>query len=120
MSGKMEEVDRAVLRSLVRRWAAGELCEREVHEEAECLWDSRSWPARGEQDDRSVAVEVLAQLEILNHQLITAEDAPAILAFLDTPPGRAADGWRRWRAYWDGIDWDERRRAVAGNDYYIA
>jgi hypothetical protein len=120
MVDEMDDVDRAGLRSLVLRWLSGELSERDVHEEAEHRWESRSWPVCDEQDDGSVAVEVLAQLEILNHQWITTEDVPAILAFLDTPSGQAGDGWRRWRAYWDSIDWDERRRGLAGRTYYVA
>lgn len=113
------ELDRSVLRSLVLRWATGELTERNVHETAESLWESQPWPNYSEADDRSIALEVLIQLDILNHQLITAEDVPALIAFLDTPPGQAAQGWRRWRQYWASIDWDQRRRVLAGQPYYI-
>jgi hypothetical protein len=70
-------------------------------------------------DDQSIAIEVLAQLEILNHQLITREDIPALLDFLDTPPRQAARGWKQWRQYWDGIDFAQRRRELATNPYYI-
>jgi hypothetical protein len=62
---------------------------------------------------------VLAQLEILNHQPITREDVPALLAFLGTPRGQAARGWMQWWQYWDGIDFAQRRRELATNPYYI-
>ena len=116
---RAHEVDRSVLRSLVLRWATGELTERNVHETAEGLWESQPWPNYSEADDRSVALEVLTQLDILNHQLITREDIPALLDFLDTPPGQAARGWKHWRQYWDGIDFAQRRRELATNPYYI-
>jgi hypothetical protein len=113
------DIDRTALRQLVLRWAAEELTEHDVHETAERLWEAEEWPDYGDTDDRSIAIEVLAQLDILNHQLVTAQDVPAIVAFLDTPPGQAADGWIQWRRYWARIDWDQRRRQLSGYSYYL-
>jgi len=45
------EVDRLALRSLVLRWAAGDLTEQDVHETAEALWEGESWPNYGDTDD---------------------------------------------------------------------
>ena len=114
-----DEMDRSTLRRLVLRWAAGELTEHEVHATAEQLWEADQWPDYGDADDRSIAIEVLAQLDILNHQFITTQDVPALVAFLDTAPGQAADGWIQWRQYWARMDWDQRRRQLSGNPYYI-
>lgn len=113
------EVDRSTLRQLLLRWAVGELTEHDVHETAEQLWEADEWPDYGDTDDRSIAIEVLAHLDILNHQLITTQDVPAIVAYLDTVPGQAADGWIQWRQYWANIDWDQRRRQLSGNPYYV-
>ncbi len=63
---------------------------------------------------------MLAQLDILNHQLITAEDVPSLVTFLSTASDKAADGWMQWRQYWASIDWNQRRRALASHPYYIA
>jgi hypothetical protein len=119
VSRALDEVDRSILRSLLLQWGTGKLSEKDVHETAEGLWERHEWPEYCETDDRSIAIEVLAHLEILNHQLITRDDVPALLDFLDTPPGQAARGWIRWRQYWDGIDFAQRRRELATNPYYI-
>ena len=46
-------------------------------------------------------------------------DIPAILAFLETPPGQEVEAWRRWEAYWAEIDWDDRLRAVGDLNSYL-
>lgn len=59
-------------------------------------------------DSRSIPIEVRSHLEILNHQLIVPEDIPAILAFLDTPPGEELAAWHVWESYWNNMDYDRR------------
>lgn len=114
------EADRDFLRGLLGRWRAGEVDERFVHEEAERLWDANDqWPQYEESDPRSIALEVLSQLEVLNHQLITPEDIPAILDFLETPPGEEEAAWEKWRAHWKSVDYQERRAALASTPYYL-
>jgi hypothetical protein len=115
----LDKIDRSTLRSLLLQWDSGKLTEKAIHEAAEGLWERYDWPEYSDTDDQSIAIEVLAQLEILNHQLITREDIPALLDFLETPPGQAARGWKQWRQYWDSIDFALRRRELATNPYYI-
>ena len=68
----MSEVKRNVLRRLLVRWQSGELNERTVHEEAEVLWEANEcWPEYEDTDSRSIGIEALSHLDILNHQLIT-------------------------------------------------
>jgi hypothetical protein len=64
-----------------------------------------------------MVVEALARLESLNHQLIIEADIPAMLTFIAGPPD---ESWRDWERYWSGIDWEERRRQLAGHSYYCA
>jgi len=116
----MQAPNREVLRDLLRRWASGQLSEQEVHEEAESLWESEEWAEVDESDDRSIPIEVLSQLDVMNHQLLTTEDIPALGEFLNTPPGEAVEGWRRWRRYWAGVDMPARRRELAENVFYVA
>jgi len=115
----MEIIDRSVLRQILIRWQAGEIDEREVHEEAEAILDrytgERDLP---ESDERSIGLEVASQLEILNHQLITKDDIPVMLRFLDTERGREIEAWDEWRRYWDSIDYETRRRQLRHNTYY--
>ena len=110
--------DRGVIRSLLQRWRSNEIDERGVHEEAERLLDEHGWIEYPENDDRSVVLEVLSQLGILNRQLVTREDIPAMLGFLDTPPGEAQKGWQTWRRYWNSLDYEKRREELEQNPYY--
>ncbi|MBI1926186.1 hypothetical protein HYR99_18285 [Candidatus Poribacteria bacterium] len=115
----MMYIDRAVIQTLLKRWGSGTIDEREVHEEAERLCDQyEEWPTLPERHPESIAIEVLSHLEILNHQLITREDIPVMLAFLDTPLGKELKGWKAWRRYWDGLDFRSRRKVLKHNPYY--
>ena len=100
-----------------------EQCRHDEHhpyETAEALWEGGAWPDYGDTDVRSIAFEVLAQLDILNHQLITVEDVPTLVSFLDTASGKTANGWMQCRQYWDSIDWNQRRLALASHPYSLA
>ena len=110
--------DRGVIRNRLQRWRSNEMDEREVHEEAERLLDEHGWIEYHEDDDRSVVMEVLSQLAILNRQLVTREDIPAMLGFLDTSPGEASKGWQTWRRYWNSLDYKKRREELKQNPYY--
>ncbi|MGB5162978.1 MAG: hypothetical protein WBO69_12435 [Thermoanaerobaculia bacterium] len=116
----MDEINREPLRELLKRWDSGELDARQVHEHAEQLWDSLEQHQFPREDRRSIAAEVLSQLDILNHQLITPEDIPAMMQFLDTLRGSELDGWKRWQRYWDELDMDERIESLKDNNYYSA
>ena len=114
----MKEISRKVLLNLVTQWEKGALTEVEVHERAEDLWEQQDWPHYAEDNPHSIAIEVLSQLEILNHQLITREDIPAIVNFLSTPNGQEEDGWKTWKRYWVNVDLEARKRALKDNPYY--
>jgi hypothetical protein len=103
----------------VNKWARGELDERSVHEEAEALYEQlEPLPEYPPEDARSIPIEVLSHLEILNHQLIVREDIPAILDFLETHPGKELEAWSQWEAYWNTLDYDERMERLRDNPYY--
>ena len=115
----MLSVNRKELRDLVKRWVQGELDERDVHETAEALCETwEDWPDYEEDDPRSIAIEVLSQLELLNQQLVTTEDVPMILQFLNTPPGKEQAAWLSWKAYWDELDFEVRQRSLQAKPYY--
>ena len=108
------------LRELLDRWQAGALDERAVHEAAEALSESfpGDLPSYPQSEPRSIAIEVLSQLEILNWQLITRQDIPALLDFLGTRRGEEERGWERYQKYWDSVDFDRRLKELADNPYY--
>jgi hypothetical protein len=111
---------REEIEALLRGWERGEIAVQQVHSEAERLISEWNWPEFPRSDPRSIVVEILTQLEIMNHQLITEEDIPAMLAFLSVQAGCEADGWQAWEAYWKGINFEARRRKLAGHSYYSA
>lgn len=116
-----EALDCAPLRTLPGHWLAGRVNERQVHERAEELGESlfrAGPPSFPRSDPRSIAAEVLSELEILNVQLITPADVPALLEFLATNAGEEERGWQRLMNYWDGIDFDKRLHELATNPYY--
>ncbi len=115
----MSVIEREKLRQLVNDWADGLIAVEDVHEQAEAYWQEYDQLELSKDDPNSIPVEVLSQLEILNHQLITRDDAPAILEFLDVPLGSEREGWKVWRSYWDGLDYDARKLQLKQNEYYI-
>ena len=113
-------LDRTTLRKLLSDWKAGLIGEVQVQESAEALLDARQpVDELPQDDDRSVPLEVLLYLDALPALLITKEDVDTMLAFLDTPPGHAAEGRQRWSGYWETIDGDERRESLRGNPFYF-
>ena len=115
----MIDINRDIIQTLLEKWGSGAIDERAVHEAAERLWDQfEEWPSFPEHLPESIAIEVLSHLEILNHQLMTREDIPAMLGFLDTPPGKELQGWEAWRRYWDELDFKSRQEALKRNPYY--
>ncbi|WP_218080299.1 hypothetical protein [Anthocerotibacter panamensis] len=109
------------VRNLLDLWSLGSLDARKVHEEAEKLWESIQPDSFYPKDNyKSIIIEVLSQLEILNHQLIMPDDIPAILRFLDTPNGKELQGWEDWLNYWENIDMDVRRENLRSNPYYCS
>ena len=65
-----------------------------------------------EHHPRSIPMQVLVELDILNHQLITRDDIPALLEFLRTPPSEELQGWMRWQKYNDELDIDRRKEEL--------
>lgn len=115
----METVSRKLLLDLMDLWKKGDLDETQLHERAEALWEQKDWPLYAEDDPHSIAIEVLSQLDILNHQLITREDIPAIVDFLSTPEGQEKAGWDAWKRYWDDMNLEKRKNELKNNSYYI-
>lgn len=115
----MPNIEPSFVRELLERWARGDLDERLVHQEAEARYEElEPVPKFPRDDSRSIPIEILSHLEILNHQLIVPEDIPAILAFLDTSPGEELEAWQTWESYWSNVDYDERIERLRDNPYY--
>jgi hypothetical protein len=113
-------VDREVLRELLERWRSGAVDEREVHETAEEMFETfpDGPPLVPHADPRSIPIEVLSQLEILNVQLITPADIPALMKFLAAEPGQEEVAWQELTNYWKAIDFKRRLMELRDNPNY--
>lgn len=111
---------RTKLLKLLDDWKANFKNERDVHRKAEDWFEAVEWHEYGEDDPRSIVLEVLGQLDSLNYQCIMKDDIDSMVCFLRTPQGNEIDGWAKWRAYWDGVDLEERKKKLANRPYYVA
>ena len=59
-----------------------------------------------------------ARLDTLDMSLLTADDAPALAAVLDTPVGQADDALAALERYEASIDVKARRRSLADDPLY--
>lgn len=107
-------------RRILNKWRRGEIDEQQIHMLTERMFEDLQDRIRRPPEDNhmSILYEVLSQLSILNYQLITSDDIPAFLRFLETPEGKEGEGWYEWRKYWENIDFRRRRKVLADNSYY--
>lgn len=113
-------MNRLALVELVESWRDGQYDEFQVHARAEELWDQGGeWPSLPEDHPDSIPVEVLTALDSMNVQLITREDIETILEFLKSPPGSERFAWKRWKDYWDSLDFSERAERLKENPFYF-
>jgi hypothetical protein len=56
---------------------------------------------------------------MLNQQLITVEDEPPLLAFLNTRVGDEERGWAAWEKYWASVDFPARLEQLKGIAPYV-
>jgi hypothetical protein len=116
---KARVVTRGEIAETLRRWQAAELTAREVYDWAQELYrPGRAEFDDWEADDSSAANEVLGALDQLPMNLILPEDMPAYLEFLKTPSGRFAEGYERFQAALDRIDYAARARSLRDDDFY--
>lgn len=108
------QMDRSSLSQMLYRWWSGHWTAKQVYAEAMRLWSQTEWPDYPSDDERSVAIELLFLLNMLPHTLLSTEDVPAMLAFLDTPPGEELSGWARWDLYLSRVDWSARTHRASG------
>ena len=106
------------LRWLLQGWHACMVAADEVHYLAEKWLSEEEWVELPKEDPGSVVFEVLAQLDILNQQLIIQEDVSALLSFMETGKEDALLAWRTWEDYWEGVDFKARQIILSGDPIY--
>lgn len=110
----MRPNSRPAVRELVDGWELDRYTDEQVRARAEHLLDSgpEGVPA-GDED----LLEVLLQLDAMQHQLLTRDDIPALKRLLDESIDMDAR-LARWRSYFDGVDLRKRAMSLRDRDFY--
>jgi hypothetical protein len=111
-------VTRAELITLLEEWQAGRLSATEVQEWAEQRYVPGDFEVDDNEDSGSAAAEVLAQLDMLDINLITVDDIPHYLELLHSPHGTLPEALERFDAKQAVIDFKARQDALATTEPY--
>jgi hypothetical protein len=104
----METVSVLDVREVLDQWIVGQLTASEVHAWAETRYLSEEW------EPESEAVNfVLSELDRLDMNLLTLEDAPVFLKALQGPDTKRVIG-----NHYASMDIEARRRALASDPLY--
>jgi hypothetical protein len=115
----MPLTDRQQLLTLLAQWRDGLTDEATVQETAERLLENCNNGEISHEDNSAAIIEVSRYLADLPALLVTRQDIDAIGDFLNTPADDVEVGWRKWEAYWNGVDEGERRRELRDHPFYF-
>jgi len=115
-------VSRSEIADVLRQWQARALTVGQVYEWAERLYlpGEIDFDDNEGEEEESAAKEVLASLELLKMNLVTADDIPIYLEFLNTPSGQFKEGYQRFLTALSDIDHKKRSLALADDPFYAA
>lgn len=113
-------ITRENLKETLRRWQTGELTARDVNNWADSIYpnDDVDYEDWDKEEKHSVTNEVLAALDCMDMNLMTAKDIPAYLLFLDTPKNEFEKGYSELQKYLRGININERQKQLVDDDFY--
>jgi hypothetical protein len=112
--------NRQQLLTLLAQWRDGLIDEATVQETAEGLLENcNNSDEISHGATSSAIIEVLRYLVDLPALLVTKHDVDAIVDFLNTPANDLEVGWRKWEAYWNGVDEGERRSQLRDHPFYF-
>ena len=109
MAEASRSVSREELAALLLRWHSGAATADEVKAFA------GQAVGRGVPRDETLH-EVLAELDVMEVHLLTSEDVPALIAFLDSCD--LETGMREWARHRDAIDLDARSKRLKKIEFY--
>ena len=101
----------------LQQWKSGAIDEVAADMEGEYLCEQYV-DDESDADCDAIEEEVLILLGTLFPSMVTVDDVPAFIKFLQTPPEEEKQAFAEWSAYWDSIDFDERHRQLAANPNY--
>ncbi len=114
-------ITRDSIKSILLQWQNGHIQAKDVLEWAEVSigsLGSAEFDDWEQNEEDSVAKEVLMTLESANMNLILSEDIKAYIEFLDTPLGSFEEGYEKWCHYVDNIDYPARQLKLKNDPFY--
>jgi hypothetical protein len=113
-------IRRQDLKEKLLQWQEGQITAHELNN-----WAGENYPNDDveyedwdEAEEYSVANEVLAALDMMDMNLMTPEDVPAYLDFLETPPAMFDEGYKKLQKYLEQIDIKRRAAALVADSFY--
>ncbi|MEK6748522.1 MAG: hypothetical protein AABY83_04870 [Pseudomonadota bacterium] len=111
-------ITRQAIREILRHWQRGEVNAVMVLEWADIHVNHPDAQYADQEQEGSVAHEILLMLSCLDMHWVTVDDMPWYLELLDTPAGRFLDGWRKFCERLEGVDMEARRRQLKDDPLY--
>lgn len=122
---KIEREKEQKLKDLIKQkiefWQDSQVTTKELLDWAEKLYDEVLKGSRDFDDyvgEDSISKEVLVLLASLDMNLITTEDAPSIIRFLDAPPSSFVEAFTKLNEYLDKIDLGSRKKNLKSDPIY--
>jgi hypothetical protein len=113
-------ISRKDLREKLLQWQGGRMTAPELNDWAveNYLNDDVEYEDWDEAEENSVTNEVLGALDMMDIDLMTPEDIPAYLDFLETPPASFEEGYKKLQQYLEKIDIKKRAAALVTDPFY--
>lgn len=113
-------LSREDLKEKLLQWQEGQITAQELNN-----WAGENYPNDDvdyedwdEAEAHSVTNEVLAALDMMDMNLMTSEDVPAFLDFLETPPASFEEGYKKFQRYQEQIDIKKRAADLVTEPFY--
>lgn len=103
---------------ILKKWSRGEVDAEAVHDWAHARYPLDDYEFDDREGEDSAAKEVLAHLDNLDMNLVTQDDIPALIEFLNTPAGQFPTGYDRWQRYEKSVNTAERRKKLRRDPLY--
>jgi hypothetical protein len=108
-----EIITREQLDHLLSDWCAGRMTSAAVHD-----WAVERYAVSDFTPEDVIVNEVLARLDMLDANLTTADDVPALRRLLASRPPSLAEAVSRYEEYLESVDCGERRRRLTKEPMY--
>jgi hypothetical protein len=113
-------ISRKDLREKLLQWQGGRMRAPELNDWAveNYLNDDVEYEDWDEAEENSVTNSVLGALDMMDIDLMTPEDIPTYLDFLETPPASFEEGYKKLQQYLEKIDIKKRAAALVTDPFY--